>query len=99
MDGIIDGEEIVPETKKLIKFINQTEVIKKIDIYIDSKKIKTITSIPWEYEFDFDLFKLSNGEHVMRIVGYDQLLNQGEDIISFKYKGLDIIDETILLTE
>ena len=99
VDGIIDGEEIVPETKKLIKFINQTEVIKKIDIYIDSKKIKTITSIPWEYEFDFDLFKLSNGEHVMRIVGYDQLLNQGEDIISFKYKGLDIIDETILLTE
>jgi hypothetical protein len=59
---------------------------KKIDIFIDSKKITTLNSAPWTYTIEMEKVSIQDGSHILKVVAYDNLLNQGEDMISFVYK-------------
>ncbi len=96
MTGIEDGAEVKDGDKIKVYISMDSVTIKNIDIYVDSRKITTLTNIPWEYEIDVKSLKLKKGSHIIKAMAYDNLLYSGEDTLSFNYTP----DETIVsLTE
>ncbi len=85
MTGIDDGAEIREGEKIKITLSMDSVTIKNIDIYIDSRKITTLTMAPWEYEIDLKPLKLKAGSHIIKAIAYDTLLYRGEDVLSFNY--------------
>ena len=96
ISGINEESVFTNEDKFTITITPETAIVKNIDIYIDSRKIKTLTLAPWEYEIDLSTLKLKPGAHIIKAVVFDNLLYQGEDSISFVYepKDLEISPET-----
>ncbi len=85
VNGIIDGQKIETAGDIPLTFSAQSDSIKRMDIYVDSKKVATLAATPWEYVFNPDTLSLRGGEHVLRVVVLDTLLNQGEAVLSFTY--------------
>ncbi len=85
MTGIDDGAEVKEEDKIKVTISMDSVTIKNIDIYIDSRKITTLTNVPWEYEIDIKSLKLKKGSHIIKAIAYDTLLYSGEDVLSFNY--------------
>lgn len=83
--GLNDGQILESKTKINIGFNIDNQKVKRVDIYLDGKKINTINANPWEYIFDTEALKIKNGDHILKAIVFDDLLNQGETSVSFNY--------------
>lgn len=83
--GLDAEKEFTPGEQAQITITAQPNVINKVDIYIDSTRVATLSSAPWQYTLDPEVLKLKDGAHTLRIAVFDNLLNKGEDVISFSY--------------
>jgi penicillin-binding protein 1C len=85
--GISDGDEINYDQIVKISTIIDSQDIKNVKFFIDSREISNMTIMPYEYELDFNKLKLKDGPHLIKAVVYDNLLYSGEDIVSFNFKN------------
>ncbi len=90
VQGISPDQELLEKTKTEIAILADINTTKKIDVYVDSKKITTLNSSPWVYTLDTEKLNLQNGAHLLKVIVYDNLLNQGEETIPFVYKTVSI---------
>lgn len=86
IQGMNQDQEIKDKEKINLTMVVDSASTKKIDVFIDSKKITTLNSAPWVYTIDMEKISIQDGSHMLKVVAYDNLLNQGEDMISFVYK-------------
>jgi 1A family penicillin-binding protein len=87
INGIVDGQEINYDQVIKISVFAESQNIKNIKLFIDSREIANLTLSPYEYEIDFNKLKLKDGAHIIKAVTYDNLLYTGEDNVSFNFKN------------
>lgn len=85
VSGINDQQEFTENTQNTIIINPMSSNIKNVVIYIDSKKITTLDSSPYEFILDTNKLSLKEGFHTLKIIAYDNLLYEGEVIFSFSY--------------
>lgn len=85
--GIEHDAEINYDQILKISAVIDSQDIKNVKIFINSREIANITTEPYEYEIDFSKLKLKDGVNTIRAVVYDNLLYSGEDNISFTFKN------------
>ena len=86
VQGLNPDQELLEKTKTEITILADVNSIKSVDIFVDSRKLTTLNKYPWVYTLDTEKLNLSDGAHLLKVIVYDNLLNQGEDSIPFVYK-------------
>lgn len=86
INGIEGGQEFKSGEKINITITAETTTLKKIDLFLNSRKLTTLSSENLNYEINLDSLNLVNGDYIIKAVAYDNLLYEGFDSVSFKFK-------------
>jgi len=68
----------------------ETSTLKKVDLFLNNRKITTLLPAKLDYEIDLNQLNLQDGDYTIKAIAYDNLLYQGEDVINFKFKKTDL---------
>lgn len=87
--GIDQDKQFSPGESALLSIQASSQSIGRMDIFVDSTKVATLMSAPWQYNLNPGALGLRDGAHIVRVVVYDNLLYKGEDTIPFTYTAAE----------